>query len=160
MIQKLIKKIQQTGAPIVVGLDPMLSYIPGHILKEAFAQYGETPEGAAEAVWRFNKEIVDAVYDLVPAVKPQIAMYEQFGIEGLKAYMKKIWSSSGTSSAGISARLQRPMRRLILERFRSGRTPMHPLMRISRRSTPISALMVLSLSWMSAGNTKRASSFW
>ena len=90
MIQKLIKKIQQTGAPIVVGLDPMLSYIPGHILKEAFAQYGETPEGAAEAVWRFNKEIVDAVYDLVPAVKPQIAMYEQFGIEGLKAYKKTV----------------------------------------------------------------------
>ena len=90
MIGKLISKIQKTQAPVVVGLDPMLSYIPGHLLKEAFARYGETLEGAAEAVWRFNKEIVDAVYDLVPAVKPQIAMYEQFGIEGLKAYKRTV----------------------------------------------------------------------
>lgn len=90
MIERLISKIQKTQAPVVVGLDPMLSYIPGHILKDAFERCGETLEGAAEAVWRFNKEIVDAVYDLVPAVKPQIAMYEQFGIEGLKAYKKTI----------------------------------------------------------------------
>ena len=90
MIQKLIQKIQKTNAPIVVGLDPMLSYIPEPILKKAFAEYGETLEGAAEAVWQYNKGIVDAVYDLIPAVKPQIAMYEQFGIEGLKAYKKTI----------------------------------------------------------------------
>ena len=68
----------------------MLSYIPEPILKKAFAEYGETLEGAAEAVWQYNKGIVDAVYDLIPAVKPQIAMYEQFGIEGLKAYKKTI----------------------------------------------------------------------
>lgn len=90
MIDKLIAKIQQTGAPIVVGLDPMLNYIPEHIQKKAFAEYGETLEGAAEAIWQFNKEIVDKTYDLIPAVKPQIAMYEQFGIEGLKAYKKTI----------------------------------------------------------------------
>ena len=90
MIDKLIAKIQKTGAPIVVGLDPMLNYIPEHIQKKAFAEYGETLEGAAEAIWQFNKEIVDKTYDLVPAVKPQIAMYEQFGIEGLKAYKKTI----------------------------------------------------------------------
>ncbi|MDO5345118.1 MAG: orotidine-5'-phosphate decarboxylase [Lachnospiraceae bacterium] len=90
MIQKLISKIQKTQAPIVVGLDPMLSYIPEQIQKKAFAEYGETLEGAAEAVWQYNKEIVDAVYDLVPAVKPQIAMYEQFGIEGLKAFKKTV----------------------------------------------------------------------
>lgn len=90
MIDKLIAKIQKTGAPIVVGLDPMLNYIPEHIQKEAFAEYGETLEGAAEAIWQFNKEIVDKTYDLIPAVKPQIAMYEQFGIEGLKAYKKTI----------------------------------------------------------------------
>ena len=90
MINKLVAKIQKTKAPIVVGLDPMLSYIPEHIQKKAFEEYGETLEGAAEAIWQFNKEIVDKTYDLIPAVKPQIAMYEQFGIEGLKAYKKTI----------------------------------------------------------------------
>ena len=90
MINKLIAKIQKTKAPIVVGLDPMLSYIPEHIQKKAFEEYGETLEGAAEAIWQFNKEIVDKTYDLIPAVKPQIAMYEQFGIEGLTAYKKTI----------------------------------------------------------------------
>ena len=90
MINKLINKIQKTKAPIVVGLDPMLSYVPEHIQKKAFAEYGETLEGAAEAIWQFNKEIVDKTYDLIPAVKPQIAMYEQFGIEGLKAYNKTV----------------------------------------------------------------------
>ena len=68
----------------------MLSYVPEHIQKKAFAEYGETLEGAAEAIWQFNKEIVDKTYDLIPAVKPQIAMYEQFGIEGLKAYKKTV----------------------------------------------------------------------
>lgn len=90
MINKLIAKIQKTQAPIVVGLDPMLSYIPEHIQKKAFDEFGETLEGAAEAIWQFNKEIVDKTYDLIPAVKPQIAMYEQFGIEGLKAYKKTV----------------------------------------------------------------------
>ncbi len=90
MINKLISKIQKTKAPIVVGLDPMLSYVPEHIQKKAFDEFGETLEGAAEAIWQFNKEIVDKTYDLIPAVKPQIAMYEQFGIEGLKAYKKTV----------------------------------------------------------------------
>ena len=90
MINKLINKIQKTKAPIVVGLDPMLSYVPEHIQKKAFDEFGETLEGAAEAIWQFNKEIVDKTYDLIPAVKPQIAMYEQFGIEGLKAYKKTV----------------------------------------------------------------------
>lgn len=90
VIDTLIEKIKKTHAPIVVGLDPMLSYVPEHIQKAAFEQFGETPEGAAEAIWQYNKGIVDAVYDLIPAVKPQIAMYEQFGIEGLKAFQKTV----------------------------------------------------------------------
>lgn len=90
MIQTLIEKIKKTGAPIVVGLDPMLSYLPQHIQKKAFAEYGETLEGAAEAVWQYNKGLVDAVYDLIPAVKPQIAMYEQFGLEGLRAFKRTV----------------------------------------------------------------------
>lgn len=90
MISQLIEKIQKTKAPICVGLDPMLGYIPSHIVEKAFQEYGETMEGAAEAVWQFNKEIVDHTCDLIPSVKPQIAMYEQFGIEGLKAYAKTV----------------------------------------------------------------------
>ena len=90
MINKLVEKIRKTGAPVVVGLDPMLGYIPEPILTKAFAEYGETPEGAAEAVWQFNKGIIDAVYDLIPAVKPQIAMYEQFGVPGLAAFDKTV----------------------------------------------------------------------
>lgn len=90
MINQLIHKIQKTGAPICVGLDPMLSYIPEHVTKKAFKEHGETLSGAAEAIWQFNREIVDRVYDLIPAVKPQIAMYEQFGIEGLKVYKRTV----------------------------------------------------------------------
>ena len=90
MINKLINKIQKTKAPIVVGLDPMLSYVPEHIQKKAFDEFGETLEGAAEAIWQFNKEIVDHTYDLIPAVKPQIAMYEQFGVEGLIVYKRTV----------------------------------------------------------------------
>ncbi len=84
MISQLIQKIQKTKAPICVGLDPMLGYIPNHIVQRAFKDFGETMEGAAEAIWQFNKEIIDNTYDLIPSVKPQIAMYEQFGIEVLK----------------------------------------------------------------------------
>lgn len=90
MINQLTAKIQKTGAPIVVGLDPMLKFVPEHIKKKAFEQFGETLEGAAEAIWQFNKGIVDAVCDLVPAVKPQIAIYEQFGIPGLSAFAKTV----------------------------------------------------------------------
>ena len=90
MINKLISNIRKTNAPIVVGLDPMLNYIPEHIQKKAFAEFGETLEGAAEAIWQYNKGLVDATFDLIPAVKPQIAMYEQFGIPGLIAYKKTV----------------------------------------------------------------------
>ncbi len=90
MINKLVENIKKTNAPIVVGLDPMMKFIPEHIKKAAFAEFGETLEGAAEAIWQYNKGIVDAICDLVPAVKPQIAMYEQFGIPGLVAFKKTV----------------------------------------------------------------------
>ena len=80
MIQKLIDNIVKKDAPIVVGLDPTLKFVPKHILDECFEKYGADLKGAAEAIWLFNKAIVDATYDLIPAVKPQIAMYEQFGV--------------------------------------------------------------------------------
>ena len=90
MINQLVANIKKTGAPIVVGLDPMLNYIPEQVQQKAFAEYGETLEGAAEAIWQFNKEIVDKTYDVIPAVKPQIAMYEQFGLPGLAAFKKTV----------------------------------------------------------------------
>ncbi len=90
MINRLIEKIQKTGAPICVGLDPMLSYVPDFLQKKAFDMHGETLEGAAEAIWQFNKTIIDSVYDLIPAVKPQVAMYEQFGPAGLVAYRRTV----------------------------------------------------------------------
>ena len=90
MIGKLIEGIRRTGAPIVVGLDPQLSFIPDFILKEAYDSFGESLEGAAEAIFNFNKGIVDAVCDLVPCVKPQIAMYEQFGVPGVAAFARTV----------------------------------------------------------------------
>ncbi|MCI5500820.1 MAG: orotidine-5'-phosphate decarboxylase [Lachnospiraceae bacterium] len=90
MINKLVSEIKKKNAPVVVGLDPMLNYVPEFIQKKAFDEFGETLEGAAEAIWQFNKGIVDATYDLIPAVKPQIAMYEQFGIPGMTAFKKTV----------------------------------------------------------------------
>ena len=90
MINKLVAEIKKKDAPVVVGLDPMLGYVPEHLTKKAFEEFGETLEGAAEAIWQYNKCIVDAVYDLIPAVKPQIAMYEQFGIPGMMAFKKTV----------------------------------------------------------------------
>jgi len=90
MIGKLIEGIRKTGAPIVVGLDPQLGFIPESIKEKAYREYGETLEGAAEAVYAFNCGIVDAIEGLVPAVKPQIAMYEQFGVPGVAAFERTV----------------------------------------------------------------------
>ena len=90
MIEKLVSRIKKLNAPIVVGLDPTLNFVPKFLLDKAINEKGETLEAAADAIFAFNKAIVDAVYDLIPAVKPQIAMYEQFGIPGLMAYKKTI----------------------------------------------------------------------
>jgi orotidine-5'-phosphate decarboxylase len=90
MIDNLITKIQKMKNPTVVGLDPRLDYIPEFIKKEVFEEYGPTPKAASEAFYRFNQGIIDAVWDLIPAVKPQIAMYEQYGAEGIQAYIDTI----------------------------------------------------------------------
>ena len=92
MIQKLMNEIKAKNAPVVVGLDPNLSFVPEHLQEaardkmsaEGFTGDALALRAAAEAVWQFNKGIVDAVYDIIPAVKPQIAMYEQFGLPGLE----------------------------------------------------------------------------
>ncbi|MBQ7613821.1 MAG: orotidine-5'-phosphate decarboxylase [Butyrivibrio sp.] len=90
MISRLIDKIQRTGAPIVVGLDPKLDFIPENIKEKCFEEKGRNLEGAAEAFWQFNREIIDHIADIVPAVKPQIAMYEELGIPGLITFKKTV----------------------------------------------------------------------
>ncbi len=90
MINKLVNKIKQMEAPIVVGLDPMYEYVPSHIMKASIEKYGETLEAVGDAIFEYNKGIIDAIYDIAPAVKPQIAMYEQFGIPGLVAFKKTV----------------------------------------------------------------------
>lgn len=90
MINKLIADIQKKQAPIVVGLDPTLKLIPEGVVAEHVKEKGETLEAVADSITEYNRAIVDAVYDLVPAVKPQIAMYEQFGIPGLIAFKETV----------------------------------------------------------------------
>ena len=106
MIEKLVNRIKKLNAPIVVGLDPTLNFVPKFLLDKAINEKGETLEAAADAIFEFNKKIVDAVYDLIPAVKPQIAMYEQFGIPGLMAFKKTLdyWHEEGLLVIGDAKR--------------------------------------------------------
>lgn len=90
MINKLVEKIKKTEAPIVVGLDPTLKLVPKFLMDKAVREQGETLSAAANAIWEYNKGLIDAICDYVPAVKPQIAMYEQFGIPGLMAFDKTV----------------------------------------------------------------------
>ncbi len=90
MIDALLKKIIKMDNPTVVGLDPTLVMIPDRIKKEMLEVYGPTPKAVGRMFLKFNKEIIDSVCDIVPAVKPQIAMYEKYGLEGLSAYLETI----------------------------------------------------------------------
>lgn len=90
MIDQLIQRIDELNNPTVVGLDPRQNLIPDHVLDAAKEEYGETLEAIAKAYFAFNKTIIDWTYDLIPAVKPQVAMYEALGHVGLKAYMDTI----------------------------------------------------------------------
>ena len=90
MIDKLIGKIIEKENPSVVGLDPRLDYVPKHIWEECREKFGKTPKAVSEAFFMFNKEIIDATHDLIPAVKPQIAMYEEYGAPGIDAYVRTI----------------------------------------------------------------------
>ena len=87
---RLQEQIIAKKNPTVAGLDPKPEQIPPHILKAAYAEKGETLAGAAEAVWQFNKGLIDALKDVVPAVKPQAAYYERLGWQGLAVMEKTI----------------------------------------------------------------------
>lgn len=90
MIDQLVNKIRNLNNPTVVGLDPRLDLVPKQIKEEAYDLYGRSLKGAAHAFYLFNTGLIDAVSDLIPAVKPQVAMYEELGYDGLKAYMDTI----------------------------------------------------------------------
>ncbi|MCD8391323.1 MAG: orotidine-5'-phosphate decarboxylase [Firmicutes bacterium] len=89
-VDLLVKRIKEKGNPSVAGLDPKLEYVPGYIKEKAFNEYGKNLRGAAEAIIMFNKGLIDALYDIVPAVKPQSAFYEMYGLEGERALHKTI----------------------------------------------------------------------
>jgi len=90
MINKLVENIKKLNAPVVVGLDPQMAFVPEFIKEKSFKEFGETLEGAANAFFEFNKGIIDATHDLIPAVKPQVAMYEQYGVPGYEAFKRTV----------------------------------------------------------------------
>lgn len=81
-IDNLIDKIKQTNNPTVMGLDPRYEMLPNYVT----SKYPQTLEGVADAIIEYNKALIDATFDIVPAVKPQIAFYEMFGIPGMRAF--------------------------------------------------------------------------
>lgn len=87
---KLSNRINTLQNPTVVGLDPRLGQIPDFIKEKATKEFGKTAEAAAKAILEFNQGIIDAVCDLVPAVKPQIAFYECYGHHGFRAYEETV----------------------------------------------------------------------
>ena len=89
-IDNLIDTIKEKKNPSVVGLDPRIEYVPRFIREKAFSLYGENLKGACESILEFNKRIIDAVYDIVPAVKLQVAYYEMYGLYGLTVFMETI----------------------------------------------------------------------
>ena len=82
MIDILINEIKETGNPTVMGLDPRYEMLP----KCVTDKYPKTLEGIAQAIIEYNKALIDATYDIIPAVKPQIAFYEMFGVLGMQAF--------------------------------------------------------------------------
>ena len=90
IIDRLVQRITEMHNPTVVGLDPRLDMVPAKIRDAAFAEHGKTAAGVAEAFYRFNVGLIDAVADIVPAVKLQVAMYEQYGAVGMDAYIRTI----------------------------------------------------------------------
>ena len=86
----LQEKIREKKNPTVAGLDARIEYVPAHIQKRSYEEFGETLAGAADAVWQFNRGLIDALYDVVPAVKPQAAYYENLGWAGMVTMEKTI----------------------------------------------------------------------
>jgi len=80
----MIKQIKQTNCPVVAGLDPKIEYVPQFIKDQCYAEYGKSTQGVTQAILQFNMGLIDELADVVPAVKPQAAYYEMYGLEGIK----------------------------------------------------------------------------
>ena len=87
---RLIQRIDELHNPSVAGLDPRLEYVPQYIRDASFVKYGHTLEAAADAILQFNKALIDALCDVVPAIKPQAAYYEMYGWEGVRTLAETI----------------------------------------------------------------------
>ena len=83
-------KIRAMKNPTVAGLDARIDYVPEHIRQAAFAEHGTGLEGACEAIYQFNVGLIDALCDIVPAVKPQSAYYENLGWRGMEMLERTI----------------------------------------------------------------------
>ena len=94
-IDVLIDKIKEKNNPTVVGLDPKIEYVPGFIKEKSYSEFGKNLKGASDAILNFNKKIIDAVYDIVPAVKPQLAYYEMYGVNGVAAFDETVRYAKG-----------------------------------------------------------------
>lgn len=86
----LQKKIIEKKNPTIAGLDARIEYVPEHIRAKYTAQYGETLQAAVEAIFEFNCGLIDALCDIVPAVKPQSAYYENLGWRGMEMLERTI----------------------------------------------------------------------
>ena len=82
MMDKLIDRIRETNNPTVIGIDPKYDMIPEYIRNK----YEKNFEGVAKAIEEFNKALIDATFDIIPAVKINIAFYEMYGLEGMKVF--------------------------------------------------------------------------
>lgn len=89
-VDKLVEKIKEKNNPSIAGLDPKIEYVPKFLREKAYAEYGKNLKGASEAIWQFNKGLIDALYDVVPAVKPQSAFYEMYGLCGEEVLARTI----------------------------------------------------------------------
>ncbi len=87
---RLMRAVSAKSSQVVVGLDPRLERMPQEVTQRAFRAHGRTPRGAAAAIVEFNRAVLDAVEPHAVAVKPQIAFYECYGVEGMRAYAETI----------------------------------------------------------------------
>ena len=82
-MDRLIEKIIKMKSPVVMGLDPRYEMIPECVRNK----YSLDLEGASKAILEYNKTLIDNTYDIIPAIKPQMAFYEMFGIHGMQTFL-------------------------------------------------------------------------
>jgi orotidine-5'-phosphate decarboxylase len=89
-VDRLIEQIREKNNPSVIGLDPRIEYVPAYLREKARKELGNNAKSTAEAILSFNRKLIDALYDMIPAVKPQVAYYEMYGLEGLRVFKETV----------------------------------------------------------------------